>query len=163
MQSAVIKEGLRLSYGTTTRLPRIAHEDIRYKEHVIPAGVSAIEATRRRVANSLSDSHFTDAVFRSHAPVHLPRPRVFPTREVARASSKGHETRQIPRLLWQRQSPVFGLEVRIACYGLQTQSLTVPVSLTPKCTSRSWLLSADSTGRCTRPLSMTLSASTTFS
>ncbi|OAQ82146.1 benzoate 4-monooxygenase cytochrome p450 [Purpureocillium lilacinum] len=36
--SAVIKEGLRLSYGTTTRLPRIAHEDVRYKEHVIPAG-----------------------------------------------------------------------------------------------------------------------------
>ncbi|KAK0390740.1 hypothetical protein NLU13_0243 [Sarocladium strictum] len=36
--SAVIKEGLRLSYGVTTRLPRIAHEDITYKDFVIPAG-----------------------------------------------------------------------------------------------------------------------------
>ncbi|KAJ6440648.1 putative thiol methyltransferase 2 [Purpureocillium lavendulum] len=36
--SAVVREGLRLSYGTTTRLPRIAHEDIRYNGHVIPAG-----------------------------------------------------------------------------------------------------------------------------
>ncbi len=40
LQSAVIREGLRLSYGVTTRLPRIAHEDIRYKNYVIPAGVS---------------------------------------------------------------------------------------------------------------------------
>lgn len=36
--SAVIREGLRLSYGVTTRLPRIAHEDIVYKNFVIPAG-----------------------------------------------------------------------------------------------------------------------------
>jgi cytochrome P450 len=42
MQSAVIREGLRLSYGLTTRLPRIAHEDIKYKEWVIPAGVRII-------------------------------------------------------------------------------------------------------------------------
>ncbi|KAK3693065.1 cytochrome P450 [Podospora appendiculata] len=41
--NAVIKEGLRLSYGTTTRLPRIAHEDIRYKDYVIPAGTPVSE------------------------------------------------------------------------------------------------------------------------
>ncbi|KAK1750420.1 cytochrome P450 monooxygenase sdnE [Echria macrotheca] len=35
---AVIKESLRLSYGVTTRLPRVAHEDIHYKGYVIPAG-----------------------------------------------------------------------------------------------------------------------------
>ncbi|KAK3331479.1 cytochrome P450 [Apodospora peruviana] len=35
---AVIKEGLRLSYGTSVRLPRIAHQDIKYKDYVIPAG-----------------------------------------------------------------------------------------------------------------------------
>ncbi|KAH8651124.1 cytochrome P450 [Xylariales sp. PMI_506] len=36
--TAVVREGLRLSYGVTTRLPRIAHEDIKYKDHIIPAG-----------------------------------------------------------------------------------------------------------------------------
>ncbi|KAK2013577.1 cytochrome P450 [Colletotrichum eremochloae] len=36
--SAVIREGLRLSYGVTTRLPRIAHHDIEYKGYRIPAG-----------------------------------------------------------------------------------------------------------------------------
>ncbi|KAK0742081.1 cytochrome P450 [Apiosordaria backusii] len=36
--TAVIKESLRTSYGITTRLPRVAHEDIIYKDHVIPAG-----------------------------------------------------------------------------------------------------------------------------
>lgn len=39
LQTSVIREGLRLSYGVTTRLPRIAHHDIQYGEHVIPAGV----------------------------------------------------------------------------------------------------------------------------
>lgn len=41
LQTAVVKEALRLSYGVTTRLPRVAQEDIRYKEYIIPAGVSA--------------------------------------------------------------------------------------------------------------------------
>ncbi|KAK6209990.1 cytochrome P450 [Colletotrichum tabaci] len=36
--TAVIREGLRLSYGVTTRLPRIAHHDIEYKGDSIPAG-----------------------------------------------------------------------------------------------------------------------------
>ncbi|KAK2040890.1 cytochrome P450 [Colletotrichum somersetense] len=36
--TAVIREGLRLSYGVTTRLPRIAHQDIEYKGYRIPAG-----------------------------------------------------------------------------------------------------------------------------
>ncbi|KAM7211957.1 cytochrome P450 monooxygenase sdnE [Rhypophila decipiens] len=36
--SAVVKEGLRLSYGITVRNPRIEREDIRYKDYVIPAG-----------------------------------------------------------------------------------------------------------------------------
>ncbi|KAK1987725.1 cytochrome P450 [Colletotrichum cereale] len=35
---AVIREGLRLSYGVTTRLPRVAHHDIEYKGYRIPAG-----------------------------------------------------------------------------------------------------------------------------
>lgn len=39
LQSAVVREGLRLSYGVTTRLPRVAHEEIQYKEYTIPAGV----------------------------------------------------------------------------------------------------------------------------
>ena len=34
-----MKEALRLSYGVTTRLPRVAREDMYYKEHFIPAGV----------------------------------------------------------------------------------------------------------------------------
>lgn len=38
--TAVIREGLRLSYGVTTRLPRITQEDLHYKEFIIPAGVS---------------------------------------------------------------------------------------------------------------------------
>lgn len=41
--AAVIKEGLRLSYGTTTRLPRIAREDIKYKNYTIPAGTPVSE------------------------------------------------------------------------------------------------------------------------
>jgi cytochrome P450 len=42
MQSAVISEGLRISIGVTTRLPRIATDEVlKYKEWVIPFGVSA--------------------------------------------------------------------------------------------------------------------------
>ncbi|KAF4913756.1 Cytochrome P450 monooxygenase sdnE [Colletotrichum fructicola] len=41
--NSVIREGLRLSYGVTTRLPRIAHQDIQYGEHVIPAGTPVSE------------------------------------------------------------------------------------------------------------------------
>lgn len=41
MQSAVISEGLRISIGVTTRLPRIATDEVlKYKEWVIPFGVS---------------------------------------------------------------------------------------------------------------------------
>ncbi|KAL9110475.1 MAG: hypothetical protein Q9227_005019 [Pyrenula ochraceoflavens] len=35
--TAVIKEGLRLSFSLTTRLPRVFNEDLRYKEWIIPA------------------------------------------------------------------------------------------------------------------------------
>ncbi|TQS33714.1 hypothetical protein Golomagni_05931, partial [Golovinomyces magnicellulatus] len=42
--TAVIKEGLRLSYGVTTRLPRISNEDMIYKDHVIPAGTPVSQA-----------------------------------------------------------------------------------------------------------------------
>ncbi|KAF6817883.1 cytochrome p450 [Colletotrichum plurivorum] len=41
--TAVIREGLRLSYGVTTRLPRISHHDIEYKGFVIPAGTPVSE------------------------------------------------------------------------------------------------------------------------
>jgi cytochrome P450 len=37
---AVIKEGLRHSYGTMHRLPRISRVDLQYKEWTIPSGVS---------------------------------------------------------------------------------------------------------------------------
>lgn len=36
--SAVIQEGLRLSYGITTRLPRIASDPVQYQSWVIPPG-----------------------------------------------------------------------------------------------------------------------------
>ncbi|KAK8097674.1 cytochrome P450 [Apiospora kogelbergensis] len=37
---AIVKESLRLSYGTVRRLPRVfPNDDIQYKEHVIPRGV----------------------------------------------------------------------------------------------------------------------------
>ena len=40
-QTAVINEGIRLMYGVTTRLPRVAPtEALRYKDWVIPPGVS---------------------------------------------------------------------------------------------------------------------------
>lgn len=39
-QTGVIREGLRLSHGVTTRLPRVAPmESLRYKNWVIPPGV----------------------------------------------------------------------------------------------------------------------------
>ncbi|KAJ9636882.1 hypothetical protein H2199_007876 [Coniosporium tulheliwenetii] len=41
--SAVISEGLRLAYSATTRLPRIAHEDLIYKSWTIPAGTPVSE------------------------------------------------------------------------------------------------------------------------
>ncbi|KAK5651824.1 hypothetical protein OQA88_11593 [Cercophora sp. LCS_1] len=44
---AVIREALRLSYGVTTRLPRIAHEDIKYKGYIIPAGLEDGKPGRR--------------------------------------------------------------------------------------------------------------------
>ncbi|KAK0654873.1 cytochrome P450 [Cercophora newfieldiana] len=43
--SACIREATRLSYGVTTRLPRIAHEDIKYKGYVIPAGTPVSQTT----------------------------------------------------------------------------------------------------------------------
>jgi cytochrome P450 len=33
-----IKEGIRLAYGISSRLPRVARQDIKYKQWVIPAG-----------------------------------------------------------------------------------------------------------------------------
>ncbi|KAK4159685.1 cytochrome P450 monooxygenase sdnE [Cladorrhinum sp. PSN259] len=36
--SATIKEGIRMSYGVSTRLPRISDVDITYKGYIIPAG-----------------------------------------------------------------------------------------------------------------------------
>jgi cytochrome P450 len=39
-QSAVVSEGLRISYGITTRLPRLPHEALKYKQWTIPARVS---------------------------------------------------------------------------------------------------------------------------
>ncbi|KAK3343373.1 cytochrome P450 [Lasiosphaeria hispida] len=42
---AVIREAIRLSYGVTTRLPRIAHEDIKYGDYVIPAGTPVSQTT----------------------------------------------------------------------------------------------------------------------
>ena len=40
-QTRVVNECLRLSFGVTSRLPRIAtHEALQYKDHVIPPGVS---------------------------------------------------------------------------------------------------------------------------
>ncbi|CAI0647710.1 unnamed protein product [Colletotrichum noveboracense] len=41
--TSVIREGLRLSYGVTTRLPRIAHHDIQYGGYVIRAGTPVSE------------------------------------------------------------------------------------------------------------------------
>jgi hypothetical protein len=41
LQTGVVDEALRLSYGLIIRLPRIApNEDLRYKDYTIPAGVS---------------------------------------------------------------------------------------------------------------------------
>lgn len=36
--TAVIKEALRLSYGVTSRLPRVPHEPLQFEDWVIPAG-----------------------------------------------------------------------------------------------------------------------------
>jgi len=71
-QGAVIKEALRLSFGVTTRLPRIAKTDIEYKGYVIPAGVSSsaawIETWLRREANLKTDSDISVHVFRDDGP-----------------------------------------------------------------------------------------------
>ncbi|KKY18373.1 putative cytochrome p450 family protein [Phaeomoniella chlamydospora] len=37
--SAVIKEGIRLAYGIASRLPRVARNDLKYQNWIIPAGV----------------------------------------------------------------------------------------------------------------------------
>ena len=39
LQNAVVSEGLRHMHGVTTRLPRVAHEPIIYREWQIPANV----------------------------------------------------------------------------------------------------------------------------
>lgn len=41
--TAVIQEGLRLSYGLTTRLPRVAHERLQYHDWEIPPGTPVSE------------------------------------------------------------------------------------------------------------------------
>jgi cytochrome P450 len=44
--TAVIKEGLRLSYGATVRLPRVCPDaTLRYKDWIIPAGTSVSVST----------------------------------------------------------------------------------------------------------------------
>lgn len=45
-KTAVIQEGLRLSYGLTTRLPRVAHERLQYHDWEIPPGVGIPLVTR---------------------------------------------------------------------------------------------------------------------
>jgi hypothetical protein len=42
LQSAVVNEGLRISYGVTTRLPRVAKEPIKYQDWVIPPNVNLL-------------------------------------------------------------------------------------------------------------------------
>lgn len=46
--TGVVKEGLRLSYGITTRLPRVPHESLQYREWLIPPRVCAAERCLRR-------------------------------------------------------------------------------------------------------------------
>ncbi|KAK4497348.1 hypothetical protein PRZ48_011799 [Zasmidium cellare] len=41
--SAVIQEGIRLTGGITTRLPRVANEPLRYEDWIIPAGTPVSE------------------------------------------------------------------------------------------------------------------------
>ena len=41
--SAVISEGIRLAYSLTTRLPRIAHEPLTYRDWEIPPGTPTSE------------------------------------------------------------------------------------------------------------------------
>jgi len=54
--TAVIKEGLRLSYGNTSRIPRIAlDQPIKYKDYVIPVGVP--------VSMSVPDIHLNESIF----------------------------------------------------------------------------------------------------
>ncbi|TVY82412.1 Cyrochrome P450 monooxygenase [Lachnellula suecica] len=54
--TAVIKEGLRLSYGTSSRLPRRAPDSVlRYKDWVIPAGTS--------VSVSIVMMHHDESIF----------------------------------------------------------------------------------------------------
>jgi cytochrome P450 len=48
-QSAVVSEGLRLSYGVTTRLPRVAHEPLQYKHWTIPAGVGFFRTNKKPI------------------------------------------------------------------------------------------------------------------
>ncbi|KAK2766809.1 hypothetical protein FQN54_006123 [Arachnomyces sp. PD_36] len=42
--TAIVQEGIRLNHGVTTRLPRISHEPIRYKDWEIPAGTPVSES-----------------------------------------------------------------------------------------------------------------------
>jgi cytochrome P450 len=50
--TAVIMEGLRISLGMTTRLPRVSHEPLRYKDWVIPARVCSRSCYLSRLSSS---------------------------------------------------------------------------------------------------------------
>lgn len=50
-----VKEGIRLAYGIASRLPRVAHKDLQYKEWMIPAGTP--------VSMTIVDMNHTEEIF----------------------------------------------------------------------------------------------------
>lgn len=71
----MIQEGIRLNHGVTSRLPRISHEPIKYKDWEIPPGVSHILSNG--IYPQLTTVFFLDTgerieLLRSHGRDHLP-------------------------------------------------------------------------------------------
>src|SRR5271156_2486289 len=117
MQTAVINEGIRLMFGTTTRLPRVSPtEPLIYKNWIIPAGVSnAPPHCLPQLPHPLSlanpDTDPTSTIdacerihlLRQHGQCHLPQSGIIRSRPLDPSCSRRSEARSISRLLLQGQ------------------------------------------------------------
>ena len=128
-----IKEGIRLAYGISSRMPRLARQDLKYKDWLIPAGTP--------VSMTIVDMNHDEEVFpKSH--------EFIPERWLNNPTTKdGQPLEPIFCWIWQRFKAMHWVKVRILVASPNTLRVTsthrITVSLKRSCT---WVLLQSSGG-----------------
>lgn len=114
--SAVVSEGLRLSFGLSTRLQRVSPDQaLVYKQWTIPPGVSSSHLTsclpNLVISTELTSPDSSRHDFRPHPsqPYYISKPAHFQSRSLARESSP----LALPRELFSRLKGMPGNKPRV--------------------------------------------------